>query len=58
MLSDTVVNYALFTFAVDKAGARNVNNEFSFRIKKWMSVALTALVCDNSSHEPLGSGAY
>lgn len=45
MLSDTVMNYALFTFAVDKAGARNVNNEFSFRIKKWMSLALTALVC-------------
>lgn len=45
MLSDTAMNYALFTFAVNKAGARNVNNEFSFGIKKSMSVALTALVC-------------
>lgn len=44
MLFNSVMNYALFRFGVDKAGARNVNNEFSFGIKKSMSAALTALV--------------
>lgn len=44
MLFNSVMSYALFRFGVDKAGARNVNIEFSFGIKKSMSVALTALV--------------
>lgn len=54
MLSDTVMNYALLTFADEKAGARTVNNEFR---KVDVGGFDSSGLCF-SSHEPLGSGAY